>query len=136
MLKYYENHGRQAARLAFGTAAVALKYMQDLSLALPPNSIGEEIVVDPKTASQGTRRGIDPYTHLEVGVEALLSKLDNSTPEYDQALALQLRLQQNLLRTRTYLDNSLLSGERAEITDQFNRISRSVLGIPFRDLCS
>lgn len=142
VLKYHENHGRQATRLAFGTAAVLLKHMQDVAVDAanqPKNDLGDPPIkaqIEVNTEQVHVKiRVYDVYTPLEIGVEELLRRLDKSQPEYYRASNLQLRLDENIRKARMTGDGPLLQANRNDITSDLNGVAFSMLGVSFRDLC-
>ena len=77
----------------------------------------------------------DVYTHYEVGLRALLARLDRDDPRYADALVYQQRLLENVTAARRYGDTETRRAERAEIADRLNALALAAVGTSFNDLC-
>jgi len=127
VLKYQENHGHQAARLAFGTAAVLIKYIQGFD-PLPPPPLPEPLI------DKAPLLVHDKFTQVEIRIKVLLSKLESSHPEYLNILAHQERLLGIINRTRTFGDTRQRESDRLEALYELDRICLTVFGHPFHTL--
>jgi hypothetical protein len=77
----------------------------------------------------------DAYTHYEMGLNALLARLDRDDPRYADALVYQHRLRENLAAARRFGDTETRRAERAEVVDRLNALALAAVGTSFNDLC-
>lgn len=77
----------------------------------------------------------DVYSSYEIGLEQLLKRLGQAHPRYSEALVLQQRMMENIVRSRRYGDTDSQQAQRAEIIDLLNNLTLSVLNTPFIALC-
>jgi hypothetical protein len=77
----------------------------------------------------------DAYTYYEVGVRALLARLDRDDPRYADALVYQHRMLENLAAARRYGDTETRRAERAEVVDRLNALALAAVGTSFNDFC-
>jgi len=76
----------------------------------------------------------DVYSSYEAGLHQLLERLGKEHPRYFDALAYQQRLVENIARARQYGDTEAARAERSETIARLDRLTISVLGIPFSEL--
>jgi len=77
----------------------------------------------------------DVYSRYEKGLQAFMEKLDKTDPRYDEALAFQQRLQENIDRARRYGSTDELEADRNEIVALLNDLCQDTLGHSFNELC-
>jgi len=78
----------------------------------------------------------DVYSPYEAGLRELLGRIGQDHPGHSEALVYQQRLIENITRCRRYGDNDMHRAERAAIIDQLNKLTLSVLGMSFSELCN
>jgi hypothetical protein len=78
---------------------------------------------------------MDMYTHYEQGLEQLLAQMGRDYPRYADALILQQRIGENIMRVRQYDEDATGKGERTQVIEQLNALALAVLGVSFNDLC-
>lgn len=86
-------------------------------------------------SEHGAVNTVDVYSQYEAGLNELLHRLDRQDARYADALVYQQRLYDNLAQSRRYGETETRKAERAEVIDQINRLSLSVLGVSFNELC-
>ncbi len=77
----------------------------------------------------------DAYTPFERGLERFMTQITSNSPYHSEALVYQHRLQENINNARRFGDTLTRQAERAEVIDQLNRLTLSVLNVSFNDLC-
>ncbi len=77
----------------------------------------------------------DSFSAYEISVHRLLVRMGQNHPRYVEALGYQDRLRDNIGRSRRFGDTNLRQADRAEIIEQLNKLSLSVIGILFNELC-
>jgi competence ComEA-like helix-hairpin-helix protein len=68
-------------------------------------------------------------------MDQLLNHVNRNHPHYNELLVYQQRLTENIGQSRQYGDNDTRRTDRSEIIDHLNKLSLSVLHMPFNDLC-
>jgi hypothetical protein len=129
VLKYHENHGRQATRLAFGTAAVLLK-----SMLLPSHPPPAPPPIDPPLGDKEPQIVRDRFTGYEIRIKILLTKVGSSHPEYLNVLSYQERLQSIINRTRIFGETRERESQRLEVLYELDRVCLAIFGHPFHAL--
>ncbi|NIM10968.1 MAG: hypothetical protein GTO45_03190 [Candidatus Aminicenantes bacterium] len=77
----------------------------------------------------------DIYSQYENGLNKLLHHMGKNHPKYSEVLLQQGKLLENITKSRRYGDPESRRAERAEIFDQLNRLSLSILGKSFNEIC-
>jgi hypothetical protein len=77
----------------------------------------------------------DVYSHYEAGLRELLQQLKPGQDGYDEVLAWEARLIENIVLTRHYGDTEIRRAERAEIVTRLNGVTLTSLGQSFLELC-
>jgi len=77
----------------------------------------------------------DAYSRYETGLRQLRNRVEQDHPRYSEFLVYQQRLTDNIEKSRRYGDTQERKAEHSETIDHLNELTRSVLGIPFTDLC-
>jgi len=142
MLKF-KKHGVRAAQLAFGAAVILGQYIMAEQNVQQPNQPALEKEPDdpmsptPTPDSSGhTIKVHDLYTNLEISMRILLGKVDKTHPEYLTLLNYSNQLNYNISKARLFRDPDRVRADRDEIVFYLNRVSVSILGIPFIDLAA
>lgn len=142
VVKYVDNHGVKAARLAFGTAGVV---GGRIHFGMKPK--GELVKSQSKTNSTASEpsqkvdtssiisRYQDLFAPLEIGLEQAGEKIGDKHARYSDFLLYDSRLRENIRRSRRFGNTADRQAERAEIIDQLNELALSTLGVSFNELC-
>jgi len=77
----------------------------------------------------------DIYSHYETGLYQLRNRVKQDHPRYSEFLVYQQRLIENIERSRLYGDIESCRAERSEVIGRLNKVSLSVLNMPFIEIC-
>lgn len=103
----------------------------DINLTQSPNQKEHSI----NSENETTPHYQDSFSSYEIGMHHLLTQIKKNHPRYLEALGYQDRLRDNISRSRRFGDTNLRQADRAEIIEQLNELSLSVIGISFNELC-
>lgn len=77
----------------------------------------------------------DIFSKYEPGLQQLLNRMGKNHPRYSEVLGYQQRLIENIDIYQQHGDNEARRSERSQIIAQLNKITLTILRIPFIELC-
>jgi hypothetical protein len=97
-------------------------------------AIGDGARVETAALAAPGAGGNDVYARYTAGLERLLQELGRAHPRYQEALAMEQRLGENVSGARLYGDNETRRSERAEIVARLNHLAMETIGKSFNAL--
>lgn len=142
VVKYVDNHGVKATRLAFGTAgvvgeAILSKKVPKEQVTKTPSQINSSQIMNQQEKDKPIKKikYHDVFTHFEIGLERLVEQIGTDHPRYSDFLVYEEKLTNIIKRSRRFGDIRERQADRAEVIDQLNALALSTVGISFNELC-